>query len=148
YQITSGIRFFEQAHIKDVTAFIRFVANPRDEVAFKRMVKLLPGIGNRSADNLWKSWEVGSAAVVAGVGEPGHFEPTSAADGLTDPGYSFEKVAAMDAPARSKKSWTQLAHTLEEIAPGGQPSPPSQMITSIVDAIYDDYAKVNFPNYE
>ncbi|PYL57286.1 MAG: DNA helicase UvrD, partial [Verrucomicrobia bacterium] len=40
YQITSGIRFFEQAHIKDATSFIRFVANPRDEVAFKRMVKL------------------------------------------------------------------------------------------------------------
>ena len=37
------------------TAFIRFVANPRDEVAFKRMVKLLPGIGNKSADNLWRS---------------------------------------------------------------------------------------------
>ncbi|MFL6596100.1 MAG: ATP-dependent helicase, partial [Chthoniobacterales bacterium] len=32
YQITSGVRFFEQAHIKDVAAFIRFVANPRDEV--------------------------------------------------------------------------------------------------------------------
>ena len=43
YQITSGVRFFEQAHIKDVAAFIRFVANPRDEVAFKRMVRLLPG---------------------------------------------------------------------------------------------------------
>src|SRR5467141_121058 len=57
YQITSGIRFFEQAHIKDVTAFIRLVANQRDEVAFKRMVKLLPGIGNRSADNLWNEWE-------------------------------------------------------------------------------------------
>src|SRR5438477_1208147 len=40
YQITSGIRFFEQAHIKDVISFIRFVANPRGEVAFKRMVKL------------------------------------------------------------------------------------------------------------
>src|SRR6266536_532818 len=57
YQITSGIRFFEQAHIKDVTAFVRVVANPRDEVAFKRMVKLLPGIGNRTAENLWRSWE-------------------------------------------------------------------------------------------
>ena len=57
YQITSGIRFFEQAHIKDVAAFIRFVANPRDEVAFKRMVKLLPGIGGKSADNLWRAWE-------------------------------------------------------------------------------------------
>src|SRR4030095_362648 len=57
YQITSGIRFFEQAHIKDVAAFVRLVANPRDEVAFKRMVKLLPGIGNRTAENLWRSWE-------------------------------------------------------------------------------------------
>jgi DNA helicase II / ATP-dependent DNA helicase PcrA len=52
YQITSGIRFFEQAHIKDVAAFVRFVANPRDEVAFKRMVRLLPGIGGKSAENL------------------------------------------------------------------------------------------------
>src|SRR6266403_2028786 len=57
YQITSGIRFFEQAHIKDVVSFLRLVANHRDEVAFKRMVKLLPGIGNRSADNLWSAWE-------------------------------------------------------------------------------------------
>src|SRR5216110_1859590 len=57
YQITSGVRFFEQAHIKDVISFLRLVANPRDEVAFKRMVKLLPGIGNRSAENLWTAWD-------------------------------------------------------------------------------------------
>src|SRR3989442_4966261 len=56
YQITSGLRFFEQAHIKDVAAFIRFVAYPRDEVAFQRMAKLLPGIGNRTAENLWREW--------------------------------------------------------------------------------------------
>ena len=31
---------------------------------------------------------------------------------------------------------------------GGQPNPPSEMITSIVEAIYDDYAKANFTNYE
>src|SRR4026209_1213853 len=65
YQITSGIRFFEQAHIKDVTSFIRFVANPRDEVAYHRMVKLLPGIGNRTAENLWGAWETN--LVAAGV---------------------------------------------------------------------------------
>src|SRR5207244_13484221 len=62
YQITSGIRFFEQAHIKDVTSFIRLVANPRDEVAFNRMVKLLPGIGNRTAENLWQAWAAGVVA--------------------------------------------------------------------------------------
>src|SRR5438046_89756 len=152
YQITSGIRFFEQAHIKDVTAFIRFVANPRDEVAFKRMVKLLPGIGNRSAESLWRAWE--NVLAVAGIGDPGS-EATSAPVGVTDPGYRTiagynfgERLLAMNVPARSKKAWEQLAHTLDEIAPGGQPNPPSEMITSVVEAIYDDYAKVNFTNYE
>jgi DNA helicase-2/ATP-dependent DNA helicase PcrA len=129
YLITSGVRFFEQAHVKDVTSFVRFVANPRDEVAFKRMVKLLPGIGNKSADNHWRAWE-------AGLNERGE---------ITSWG---ERLLAMPVGAKSKKSWEQLAHTLDEIAPGGQPNPPSGMITSIVEAIYDDYAKANFTNYE
>jgi DNA helicase-2/ATP-dependent DNA helicase PcrA len=129
YQITSGLRFFEQAHIKDVTAFIRCVANPRDEVAFKRMVKLLPGIGNRNAENLWNAWD-------RSLHERG--EITSWA----------ERLLVMNVSTRAKKAWEQLAHTLDEIAPLGQPNPPSEMITSIVEAIYDDYAKVNFTNYE
>src|SRR5438132_4481795 len=129
YQITSGVRFFEQAHIKDVTSFIRFVANPRDEVAFKRMVKLLPGIGNRTAENLWNAWD-------RSLNERGE---------ITSWG---ERLLAMNLSAKSKKMWEQLAHTLDEIAPAGQPNPPSEMITSIVEAIYDDYAKVNFTNYE
>ncbi len=154
YQITSGIRFFEQAHIKDVTSFIRFVANPRDEVAFNRMVKLLPGIGNRTAENLWQAWERGvavagmgsSAVAVAKADDPGQ-EATSPAVAVKAPGCS-EHLLAMNVPAKAKKMWTQLAHTLDEIAPGGEPNPPSEMITSIVEAIYDDYAKVNFANYE
>ena len=129
YQITSGVRFFEQAHIKDVISFIRFVANPRDEVAFKRMVKLLPGIGNRSAENLWNAWDKSLNA----RGEITSFS---------------ERLLAMSVSAKSKKHWSQLAHTLDEIAPGGQPNPPSELITSVVEAIYDDYAKVNFTNYE
>ena len=147
YQITSGIRFFEQAHIKDVTSFLRFAANPRDEVAFKRMVKLLPGIGNRSADNLWNAWgkSIGAVAAVADRGP----EATSAPTGVSDPGYNFgEHLLAMKVGARSKKSWEQLAHTLDEIAPTGQPNAPSEMIMSVVEAIYDDYAKLNFTNYE
>ena len=152
YQITSGIRFFEQAHIKDVTSFIRFVANPRDEVAFHRMVKLLPGIGNRTAENLWKAWERGLA--VAGISDPGR-QQESEGSGINDPGYRAtirynfgERLLAMTVPAKSKKMWTQLTHTLDEISPGGQPKPPSEMITSVVEAIYDDYAKVNFANYQ
>jgi DNA helicase II / ATP-dependent DNA helicase PcrA len=129
YQITSGIRFFEQAHIKDATSFVRFVANPRDEVAFKRMVKLLPGIGNRTAENLWRTWDNLST-------ERGEVSSWS------------ERLLSMSVPAKSKKPWEQLAHTLDEIAPAGQPNMPSEMITSVVEAIYDDYAKANFTNYE
>jgi len=164
YQITSGIRFFEQAHIKDVTAFVRFVANPRDEVAFKRMAKLLPGIGNRTAENLWQKWAANVAAagadrgfekesataVAAGVDRGP--ETTSKPAGVSDPpqaDYSFgERLLGMNVPAKSKKAWEQLAHTLDEIAPAGQPNMPSEMVTSVVEAIYDDYAKANFTNYE
>ena len=147
YQITSGVRFFEQAHIKDVTAFVRVVVNPRDEVAFKRMVKLLPGIGNRTAENLWRSWE-NSLTAVAARDDRGA-EATSAPTGVSDPGYSFgERLGALTVPAKARKSWEQLVHTLDEIAPAGQPNMPSEMITSVVEAIYDDYAKANFTNYE
>jgi ATP-dependent DNA helicase UvrD/PcrA len=129
YQITSGVRFFEQAHIKDVAAFVRFVANPRDEVAFKRMVRLLPGIGGKSAENLWSAWE-------KSVNEKGEVDSWRA------------RLLQLNVSARSKKPWEQLAHTLEEMAPSGKPSPPSEMIACVVEAIYDDYAKANFINYE
>ncbi|MGZ5019385.1 MAG: 3'-5' exonuclease, partial [Chthoniobacterales bacterium] len=103
--------------------------NPRDEVAFKRMTKLLPGIGNKSADNLWSAW---------GKSLDANGEITS---------WS-ERLLKMQISGKSKKSWEQLAHTLDEIAPGGMPNAPSEMITSVVEAIYDDYAKANFTNYE
>ena len=60
FSITSGIRFFEQAHIKDVTAYLKLVTNPRDELSFKRLVQLLPGIGGKGADKLWRAFEAGS----------------------------------------------------------------------------------------
>ncbi|HEY1893202.1 MAG TPA: ATP-dependent helicase, partial [Chthoniobacterales bacterium] len=118
YQITSGIRFFEQAHIKDVASFIRFVANPRDEVAFKRMVRLLPGIGGKIAENLWNGWE-------KSLNEKGDVVSWS------------DRLLKLSVSTRSKKTWEQLAQTLDEIAPNGKPNPPSAMIVSVVEAIYD-----------
>ncbi len=153
YQITSGIRFFEQAHIKDVTSFVRFVANPRDEVAFKRMIRLLPGIGGKSAENLWNEWgrSLGDSTV-AGDAVPGRPAETLSPAGASVPGDNGggfgERLRKLSVPARSSKSWRQLADTMDEIAPGGQPVQPTEMIMSIVEAIYDDYAKANFANYE
>ena len=49
YSVRSGLRFFEQAHIKDVLAYLRVLTNPRDEAAWRRLLQLLPGIGPAKA---------------------------------------------------------------------------------------------------
>lgn len=139
FQITSGLRFFEQAHIKDVAAFIKFVVNPRDEVAFKRMVRLLPGIGAKSAEGLWTQIAERLPAETLPVGD----EPAPA------PVASFRVLLEdLRVPKKSAKLWQQLAETLEEIAPSGQPTAPADMLSIVMEAIYEDYARANFSNYE
>lgn len=54
YELRSGIRFFEQAHIKDVTAYLRIVANPFDELAWKRALGLYRNIGKATAEKIWR----------------------------------------------------------------------------------------------
>src|SRR5947207_7119611 len=57
FRVRAGVRFFEQAHIKDVLAHLKFIQNPQDELSFKRIVKLVPGVGAASADALWAQVE-------------------------------------------------------------------------------------------
>jgi superfamily I DNA/RNA helicase len=53
FVIHSGVKFFEQAHIKDLTAFLKVVYNPLDEIAWMRILKLLPGVGNTTAHRIF-----------------------------------------------------------------------------------------------
>jgi DNA helicase-2/ATP-dependent DNA helicase PcrA len=146
FEITSGLRFFEQAHVKDVAAFLKFVVNPRDEVAFKRMVRLLPGIGPRSAEQLWTQV---ATALDALPSVPVNGADASERGGSDAPSVDFHAMLApLRVPAKAQKGWNQLAHTLNEMAPGGRPAPPAEMIASVIEAIYDDYAKSEFANYD
>ncbi|WP_422929826.1 ATP-dependent helicase [Singulisphaera sp. PoT] len=54
YSVRSGQRFFEQAHIKDVLAYLRIIVNPRDEPAWRRLLLLLPGIGPAKGAAVWQ----------------------------------------------------------------------------------------------
>ena len=38
YLVRGGVRFFEQAHIKDVLAYLKIILNPKDELSFKRAI--------------------------------------------------------------------------------------------------------------
>ncbi|KWT91949.1 ATP-dependent DNA helicase [Candidatus Magnetominusculus xianensis] len=54
YDVRSGMKFFEQAHIKDILAYLRIISNPYDEISWKRLLKMLPGIGNATAEKIWR----------------------------------------------------------------------------------------------
>jgi DNA helicase-2/ATP-dependent DNA helicase PcrA len=54
FDIRSGIRFFEQAHIKDVTSFMRIMVNPLDELAWRRVLTMYPKIGKITFNKIWK----------------------------------------------------------------------------------------------
>jgi DNA helicase-2/ATP-dependent DNA helicase PcrA len=49
YHKYGGLRFLEAAHVKDLIAFLRILENPRDEMAWFRVLQLLPGIGPTAA---------------------------------------------------------------------------------------------------
>jgi DNA helicase-2/ATP-dependent DNA helicase PcrA len=53
YRIVGALRFYEREEIKDMLAFLAFLANPRDEVSFKRIVnKPARGIGTTSIEKI------------------------------------------------------------------------------------------------
>ncbi|MCF7916850.1 MAG: ATP-dependent helicase [Candidatus Omnitrophica bacterium] len=54
YIVRGGLRFFEQAHIKDVLSFLKIIINPHDEIAFKRALSLYRGIGKNYAYRIWE----------------------------------------------------------------------------------------------
>lgn len=131
FSITSGLRFFEQAHIKDVAAFLRFVTNRKDEISFKRMVELLPGCGPGASEKLWRKW----------MGD-------SFYRGDEVPAKWSDVLLGYPVPKKAVKHWEQFCHTLDELSPDGEFVPPSEMLFSILEGVYDDYLKDTFDNYE
>jgi DNA helicase-2/ATP-dependent DNA helicase PcrA len=61
YRVQSGVRFFEQAHIKDVISYLRIIVNPRDELSWKRVLKMIPGVGNKTASRLYEELAIFTA---------------------------------------------------------------------------------------
>jgi len=56
-----GFKFIETAHIKDVLAHLRIVANPRDAIAWHRVLLLLEGVGPKASDEIMR-WTLSEGA--------------------------------------------------------------------------------------
>ncbi len=59
YQKFGGIKFSEAAHIKDVLSLARMVSGNPDLLAWKRGLGLLPGVGPKTAERLFRAYEQG-----------------------------------------------------------------------------------------
>lgn len=52
YQVFGGLKFYETAHVKDVTAHLKVIANPRDEIAWERVLTQIKGVGPKTAQEM------------------------------------------------------------------------------------------------
>ncbi len=151
FSITSGIRFFEQAHIKDATAYLKFVANPRDEISFKRLVQLLPGIGSKGGDKLFERFTANRAMLDAGHGmldkktaPPAGEHPASGIQHLATALQSCTKSV----PKKAAVAWAQFVATISQLEDPSVCKSAAKMLRLVMDAGYDDYLKETFANYE
>ncbi len=111
FQMTSGLRFFEQIHIKDVCAYLNLAVNPKQEIAFKRIAKMLPGIGEKTADKLWRKFNAGTP------------------------------LARIEPPAKGAEAWKQWAATHEQLLAEELKDRTSEQIRLVMEAVYKDYAR-------
>ena len=132
FSITSGIRFFEQAHVKDVAAYLKLVCNPRDELAFKRLAKLLPGVGGKSADRLWNIFNAGLR--------------DTESKGQTPVARALQSCAG-SVPKKAVVAWAQFATTVAQLEDASVRDKPAGMIRLALEAVYEDYLKEHYTNY-
>ncbi len=121
FTVRSGMRFFEQAHIKDALAYLKVIDNPRDEIAWKRILVRLPRIGTRTAERIWE-----------------------AVSGLPDP---LTGLTSVPVPPGARAGWEGFRRTIEKMRDLA-PRAPAGLIGAVLEGDYDDYLKSQFANYE
>jgi len=125
FEIRSGIRFFEQAHIKDVTCYLRILANPCDELAWKRVLGLYVKIGKVTADKIWQFISKQEEALTMVAGE------------------AFIKCAGKGA----MPGLTKCQGTLQKlITGGGSKGHIPELIQIVLDSGYQEYLQGKYPD--
>jgi DNA helicase II / ATP-dependent DNA helicase PcrA len=150
FSITSGIRFFEQAHIKDATAYLKLVANPQDELAFKRLVQLLPGIAARGAEKIWQKFATGHGSRIPGPGNEQRAAPEpqpQTPDARRQTLAAALQACAKSVPTKAATAWAQFTATISQLEDGTVRQSAAKMLRLVIDAGYDDYLRENFANY-
>lgn len=126
FEVRSGLRFFEQAHIKDVTAYLKIIHNPNDELAWKRVVKLYPRIGGRTADKIWRYISSKENRLKA----------------------ARDQKLLSQLPRGAEEGWKRFLSLLKSLQAPEILKFPGQMIQVVMEEGYGEYLQNMYPNYQ
>ena len=118
YHKYGGLRFLEAAHVKDLISFLRIVENPRDEMAWFRVLQLLEGIGPATAAK--------AVAHVAQASSKG------------------QALRTFEPPAAAKVAFVELADLLVDLEGMGPKFPASQV--ERIRRFYDPILERHYDN--
>ncbi len=119
YEYRGGLKFFERAHVKDIVSHLRVRQNPKDEVAWMRILGLLNGVGLTSAETMASQLKGFDSLVAIVNGQP--------------------KI-----PKRAMTGWDGLRKTLEKMSCEEQ---PSELIRDVIAGDYRDYLEAEYPDF-
>jgi len=140
-----GLRFLEAAHVKDLLALLRILENPKDELAWFRVLRLLDGVGSATARRVMAD---------LGLGPSGPSGPLSGMPaGVPDPAatpLARLLAAAPRVPASARAELGGLRSALADCAvadsavaastslpPGPQVARLRQWLDPVVERAYD-----------
>ena len=124
YVVRGGIRFFEQAHIKDVLAYMKITVNPADEIAWMRTLTLCPGIGPGYAEKIYERFMKG---------------------GKDLRGFVRTDISGV-IPKRAQNGYVRFRKILEAITSEGAGRAPGEIISLIMESGYETHILSNYDN--
>ncbi|HXN34796.1 MAG TPA: ATP-dependent helicase [Opitutaceae bacterium] len=130
YHITSGVRFFERQHIRDLVALLRFVYNPADTQAWERVAVLLPKVGEKGAQ------KIHAAALAHARGTQRDFIDALGAE-------EVRAKVARDA----RPEWESLIVSLRQVSDSMQTGKPADAVETAIDGWYGGYLKGAYADY-
>lgn len=156
FEVRSGLKFFEQAHIKDILSFLRVIVNQYDEISWKRILKLIPGIGSATAGRLWDYIHAAERPIDS-IFEAHSFIPKKAAEGFN---LFLDMLRGLNSLTRSigmnDLNDSNNSNDLNPETPGNDSNPetsgnglsPAEAISHILRNGYEDYLYSHYPNAE
>lgn len=128
FQKYGGMKFIETSHIKDITAMLRVIHNPKDVVSWYRILLLQEGIGPKTAERIVQDIVEEKISLRRFTG--------SIADGVAAP-YEFSKY-----PQRISDLFGVLKEaSRDEMTPSDKVEYLVHFYRPILKKQYDDYQK-------